>query len=102
MEQVNAEQEHNHENHFWHYLSLAGGGVTAAVVAAPYVGNLFNIGKPVMGVMMQPELMQKVGLATSVNNFLKDVPLVGDFLSSGGWQVGLTAGVIGIDRKSVV
>lgn len=94
---MSADHEHNHEEHnsFGHKMLLAGGMSTAAVVAAPYIGNLFGIGKTVNSLMM-PAFHSASGLAASMNGLLGNVPLVGSYLAAGGLATALTAGVIGV------
>jgi hypothetical protein len=101
---MSSHEGHNHEEHsnsLGHNLLLASGVGTAAVVAAPYIGNFFGIGNSLMEVMM-PSVAgvtgfhSATGLALAANNFLKSVPLVGETLAAGGLEAAAISGVIGI------
>ncbi len=90
--------EHNHEEHsdsWTHKLLLASGIGTASVVSAPYIGNFFGLGENVNNVMMAG-FCEPSGLALSANEFLKDIPLVGETLGAGGFGAAAISGVIGI------
>ena len=95
---MNEHAEHNHEEHtssLGHKLLLGGGLGTAAIVAAPYIGNLFHLGKTVDDVMM-PSFHMASGLALSVNNLLGKVPVIGSYLATGGIESAAISGVLGI------
>jgi len=89
--------QHNHENNSsWSHKLLLGGGVaTAGIVAAPYIGSFFNIGRDYV-----PQVMSLCGggsgLALYANKFLAGIPLVGESLAEGGMATTISSGVLGI------
>lgn len=84
----------NHSEHGKHnWLGWAGAGISA-VVAAPYIGKAFGAGNDFMAIMHSHHA--GAGLALWLNDFIKDIPVVGETLAAGGWEAAASAGVIGI------
>jgi len=93
---MHSHAEHIEESKDGSHNWLAWLGVGASgVIAAPYIGKLFDYGSNYV-----PEVMANCGagsgLALTVSNFIKDIPLVGEVLAKGGWEAAASSGIIGI------
>lgn len=82
---------------FWPLVGVA--AAAGAVIIAPYVLPLVGVGDTEMATDAMNSLHGTGlgnGLAGNINSILDRVPVVGDYLSRGGWSTAIASGAVGL------
>lgn len=100
MEHAQQHQDNSLLHRPWVFWPLAGAAATAgAVILAPYILPLVGVGEADLAERIMSNLHGTdlgSGLAGAINRGLDAVPLIGDYLSAGGWSTAAISGVIGL------
>lgn len=90
----------DHSDHTLHYLALGGSLVTGAIILAPYALPALGIGSADDALMIFERVCGQSdtgsGIASTLNNHLTNIPVIGPSIANGGYEAAGITGSIGI------